>query len=160
MQGLPVISASHHKSVAQQDLFAQPWFDSYSLLVNRLKRIISLIVLALWASCAIRCEAASLMDATAHACCGDATDDGGGKPTAPGHCVCSWVQSGGYISESTGVPLPQPVPVEVFTQPMDVPVALPANLVTELIFSPPELLTSWQFFQRAALSPRDPSFVS
>jgi hypothetical protein len=132
----------------------------YSSAVNWLKPWVALIVLALWASCAIRCEAISLTGATAHACCGDATDDCGGKPAAPGHCVCSWVKSGGYISENTGVPLPQPVAVVVFAQPMDEHVVLPATKVTELIFSPPELLTTWQFSQRTALSPRDPAFVS
>ena len=119
-----------------------------------------MIVLALWASCAIRCEAISLTVSAAHACCGDATDDCGGKPAAPVHCVCSWVHSGGYLSENTTVALPPPMSVVVFTQPMDEHLPLPATRVTELIFSPPELLTSWQFFQRTALSPRDPSFVS
>ena len=133
---------------------------SYSSKVNRLKRIMSLIVLALWASCVIRCEAARLTCSTELSCCGDASDDCGGKPAFPDHCVCSWVKSGGYISESTGVSLPHAIEIAAFTPPVDVKVPLPDIRSAELIFSPPELLAGWQFTYRAAAPPRAPSSVS
>ena len=133
---------------------------SYLSKVNRLKRIMSLIVLALWASCVTRCEAARLAGRTALACCGEASDDCGGKPTSPDHCICSWVHSGGYISESTVVPLPHSFDVVAFIQPVDWQAPLPEARSTELIFSPPELLAGWQFTCRTAAPPRAPSFVS
>ena len=128
--------------------------------MNRLKRIMSLIVLALWASCVIRCEAAKLICSTPLSCCGEASDDCGGRPVSPGHCVCSLAQSGGYISERSVVSLPQPVVLLVFTHPADLEVLSPDARPAELIFSPPELLAGWQFAYRTALLPRAPSFVS
>ncbi len=120
----------------------------------------SLIVLALWASCVIRCEAARLTHSTALSCCGDASHDCDGNSDSSDHCVCSWVKSGGYISESTVVPLPHLVDVVVFIQPVDWQAPLPEARSTELIFSPPELLAGWQFTCRTAAPPRAPSFAS
>jgi hypothetical protein len=128
--------------------------------VNRLKPFVTLIVLALWASCVIRCEAVKLGCPTALSCCGEQPDDRGGKPASTDHCVCSWVKSGGYISESTDIPLPHSIEIAVFIQPVDWQAPLPEARSTELIFSPPELLAGWQFAHRTAAPPRAPSLVS
>jgi hypothetical protein len=128
--------------------------------MSRLKRIMSLILLALWASCVIRCEAAKLTSSAALSCCDESSDDCGDKPAPPGHCVCSLAQSGGYISESSVVALPLPVVILVLTHPADLEVPLSSARPAELIFSPPELLAGWQFTHRAAAPPRAPSFVS
>jgi hypothetical protein len=133
---------------------------SYLSKVNRLKRIMSLIVLALWASCVIRCEAAKLTCSTALACCDAASDDCGGKPASPDHCVCGWVKSGGYIAEINTASVQHPVDLIVFVHPVDVKAPLPTARSTELIFAPPELRPSWQFAFRTAAPPRAPSFVS
>lgn len=133
---------------------------SYSSKVNRLKRIMSLIVLALWASCVIRCEAAKLNCSTALSCCGEASADCGGKPVSSDHCVCSWVRSGGYISEKSVTSLPHPAELLVFMRPVEVKVPPPDSRFTELIFSPPELLAGWQFIYHTAAPPRAPSFLS
>jgi hypothetical protein len=120
----------------------------------------SLIVLALWASCVVRCEAAKLSCSTPLSCCGEASDDCGGKPESSNHCVCSWNQSGGYIYAQSVVSLSQPVDIAVFTHPVEWQVPLSAAHSTELVFSPPELLAGWQFTYRTAAPPRAPSFVS
>jgi hypothetical protein len=128
--------------------------------VNRLKPFVAFIVLALWASCAVRCELGSLASSDETGCCGSAADQSPKAPAPINQCLCSWTLSGGYIAEKTTVPLPLLVGLPLFTLPaeLDVPKSTaPASLLT---FSPPELLTGWQFFQRAALLPRAPSFVS
>ena len=128
--------------------------------VNRLKPFVALIVLALWASCTIRCELVSLACSEADTCCDSAADKSPEKPSPANHCVCSWVRSGGYISEKTAIPLPLPIGLPLVPLPAYLEVPMPDSHASELTFSPPELLTSWQFAFRAALSPRAPSFVS
>lgn len=128
--------------------------------VKRLKTVLSLIVLALWSACTINCEIVNLTAAEMSPCC----DEQGGKqqqtPAQSDHCVCSWVKSGGYIAEKTAVPLPLPVSLPIFTLPTYLEAPMPDVHAGVFAFSPPELLTSWQFSFRAALSPRAPSFVS
>ena len=132
----------------------------FLLRVNRLKPFVALIVLALWASCTIRCELVSLACSEADTCCDSAADKSPEKPAPAGHCVCSWVKSGGYIAEKSVVSLPLPVGLPLVPLPAYLEVPMPDRHASELTFSPPELLTSWQFSFRAALSPRAPSFVS
>lgn len=128
--------------------------------VKRLKTVLSLIVLALWSACTINCEIVNLTAAEMSPCC----DEQGGKqqqtPAQSDHCVCSWVKSGGYIAEKTAVPLLLPVCLPLFALPAYSEVPMPDAQAKELTCSPPELLTSWQFSSRTALSPRAPSFVS
>lgn len=128
--------------------------------MNRLKPFVALIVLALWASCTIRCEVESLACSDADVCCDSAADESPEKPAPADHCVCSWVRSGGYIAEKTAVPLPLPVCLPLFALPAYLEIPICDAHASELTFSPPELRTSWQFSSRAALSPRAPSFVS
>jgi len=128
--------------------------------VNRLKPFVALIVLALWASCTIRCELVSLASSEADSCCDSAADKSSEEPVPANHCVCSWVRSGGYISEKSAIPLPLPVGLPLVPLPDYLEVPMPDSHASELTFSPPELLTSWQFSFRAALSPRAPSSVS
>jgi hypothetical protein len=130
--------------------------------VNRLKPLVAFIVLALWASCAVRCELANLVSASKMACCDDATDQSPETPSPAQHnqCVCSWALSGGYVAQRAIVPPPLLVSLPLFTPPAELEAPQPVAPDKTLSFSPPELLTSWQFSQRAALSPRDPSLVS
>jgi hypothetical protein len=128
--------------------------------VNRLKPLVAFIVLALWASCAVRCELGSLVSSEDTACCGSAADQSPETPAPASHCVCSWALSGGYIAERTTFPLPLLVGLPLFTLPTELEAPKSDAGAKVLIFSPPDLLTSWQFSFRAALSPRAPSFVS
>ena len=74
--------------------------------------------------------------------------------------MCNWVKSGGYVSEQTAVSVPQPFDV-VFVLAFAEPQAPPPQFRSvEVIFSPPELSTTWQFSFRTALSPRAPAPVS
>jgi hypothetical protein len=141
-------------------LFEHLWFVGYSIPVNRLKPFVTVIVLALWASCVIRCEAVKLGSAAALFCCGEPSDDCGGQPASTDHCVCSWVKSGGYISEQTSVSIPHPMDLSFVTSFVELQVHPPQIHSVEVKFYPPELLTSWQFSFRTALSPRAPSLVS
>ena len=128
--------------------------------VNRLKGIVSVIVLALWASCTIHCELEMFAPAKTSSCCqGD--EQPGGKPTTPQSCVCRAIASGGYIVQKNA-PVAAPVPdaILVFTEITQSEDVLREAVVEELIFAPPELLKSWQFSLRTALPPRAPSVVS
>jgi hypothetical protein len=128
--------------------------------VNRLKPFVAFMVLALWASCAVRCELASLASTEDTACCGGPAGQSSETPTPANQCLCSWALSGGYISEKTSVPLPLLVGLPLFNLATEMEAPKSDAAASVLIFSSPELLTSWQFSFRAALSPRAPSFVS
>lgn len=130
--------------------------------VNRLKGILSVIVLALWASCTIRCELEMFASAKASSCCNAGEESGGGAPaSSPDHCVCSVIASGGYVVQKSA-PLAALAPdaILVFTVAAESEAALREAVVEDLIFAPPELPKIWQFSLRTALPPRAPSFVS
>lgn len=126
-----------------------------------LKTIVTVLVLAVWAACTAHCAIENLSGAAGVPCC---KDDGGRSdqtPHAPGHCVCSAIQAGGYVSQdsSLSIPLPldgavlfvvAPQQVDLRTQPVDVDPAA----------SPPGALAPWQFSFRAALPARAPSSIS
>jgi hypothetical protein len=127
--------------------------------VNRLKTVVSLIVLALWATCTLRCEIEILAHSAAMSCCDEAGDESNQAPAQPKHCVCSFIQSGGFISEKSDISMPLPndaLFIAIASPQADDSLPAPA----ELILSPPELAKSWQFSYRAAAPPRAPSFVS
>jgi len=128
--------------------------------VNRLKPFVALIVLALWASCTIRCELWCLAGSEEAACCVSAEAPSPAMPAPADDCVCSWVKSGRYIAETSLVPLPLPVGVLLKNLSADLSIpSSPASIAVSTT-SPPDLLPSWQFSSRAALPPRAPSFVS
>jgi hypothetical protein len=132
----------------------------FLLHVNRLKPFVTLLVLTLWASCMIRCELVSLACSEADSCCDSAADKTPANPAPADHCVCSLARTGGYIAAKTAVPLPLLAGIPLLTLPDYLDLPTPDGHASELIFSPPELVRSWQFSFRAALSPRAPSFVS
>jgi hypothetical protein len=128
--------------------------------VNRLKPFVSLMVLTLWASCTIHCQIEPLTHSETSACCNETGGESNQTPAQDGHCICSWVKSGGYISEKSVVPLPLPIGHPLFTLPAYLEIPMPDPCASELTFSPPDLLTSWHISNRAAPLPRAPSFVS
>jgi hypothetical protein len=129
--------------------------------VKRLKPFVALIVLALWASCTFHCGIEVLAHSTAISCCDEAGGESNQAPNQSNHCLCSFIQSGGFISQNSGVPMPLP------NDALFVPRALPqaddfplTPACAELIFPPPEQTKTWQFFCRAAASPRAPALLS
>src|SRR6266403_1589436 len=75
---------------------------AYSNGVRRLKAIVTVLVLAVWSACTVHCAIENLAGAAELPCC---KEDGGQSdqaPSAPGQCVCSAFQSGGYVSQSDG----------------------------------------------------------
>jgi hypothetical protein len=129
--------------------------------VRRLKAIVTVMVLAVWSACTAHCAIESLTRATALPCC---DEDGGPSdqvPNAPGHCVCSSIQSGGYVPQETALAIALPLDglcwFEVPPRDEDM-LARPG--IVEVNLSPPELVGAWQFFFRAALPARAPSLVS
>lgn len=129
--------------------------------VNRLKPIVAWVVLALWASCTLRCEIRSLMHLGPPSCCDEGTGESNQTPADSNHCVCSTIQAGGYVSPDTAVYVPPPIGVLVALDLSFNTDEFPANLGPgELIFAPPELPMTWRFAHRAAGSARAPSFVS
>lgn len=128
--------------------------------VNRLKGIVSVIVLALWASCTIHCELEMFAAAEASSCCqGD--EQPGGKPGSSESCVCRAIASGGYtVQKNAPVAAPVPDVILVFTEIAQSEDVLREALVEDLISAPPELPRIWQFSLRTALPPRAPSVVS
>jgi hypothetical protein len=129
--------------------------------VNRFKNIISLIVLALWATCTLRCEIEIVTHSAVMACCDEEGDESNQAPSQPKQCVCSFFHAGGFFSERSGVSMPLPNDaLFIATAHPQAHDSLPTPSPAELISPPPELVKGWQFHLRAALSPRAPSFVS
>jgi hypothetical protein len=147
-------------SVSPRISCARPPLWLFLLRVHRLKPFVALIVLALWATCTVRCELVSLASAEADSCCHTAADQCPAKPAQANQCVCSLTHSGGIIAEKSTVPLLLLIALRLFTVPTELEIPRPTAPVREWTFSPPELQTTWQFSFRAALSPRAPSFVS
>ena len=129
-------------------------------LVNRLKPFVALIVLALWATCTIRCDLLSVASSATDSCCDSAADNSPEKRAPANQCECSLALSGGFIAEKTTVLMPLLVGLPLLAPSTEVEIPKSDACVAELIFSPPELLTSWHISSRAAGSPRAPSFVS
>ncbi len=129
--------------------------------MRHLNTIVTVLVLAVWAACTAHCAIENRSGAAGLPCC---NEDGGHSdqaPQAPGHCVCSAIQAGGYVSQDSSVSIP--LPLDGFTFPVDVPqqVDLPTRPGdVEPASSPPEALEPWQFSFRAALLARAPSLVS
>ena len=132
----------------------------YLSRVNRLKPFVALIVLALWATCTIRCELVSLSSSETDACCETAPDKCPEKPAPANQCVCGLARSDGFIAAATVVSSPVVVDLPLFTVPAHLELPMHDPPSREVIFSPPELRTTWQFSFRTALSPRAPSFIS
>lgn len=136
------------------------WQGGSILIVNRLKPFVAFIILALWATCTIRYELVKLASSASDSCCDSATHKSHEKHTPEDQCVCSLSLSGGLTAERSILPIPLLVtlPLLAVTTELEVPQSSAASC--PLISSPPQLLTSWQFYSRAALSPRAPSLVS
>jgi hypothetical protein len=129
--------------------------------VQHFKVIVTVLVLAAWSACSARCAVESLTGATALPCC----DEGGGQsdqaPAVPGHCVCTTIQSGIYVSQDSALSIPLPldgVCLFVVATQLGGPLTGPGSV--ELTPSPPGPLVPWQFFLRAALLARAPSLAS
>jgi hypothetical protein len=129
--------------------------------VQPLKTIVTVLVLAVWAACTAHCAIENMSAVAGLPCC---NEDGGHSdqvPHAPGHCVCSAIQAGGYVSQDSSLSIPLPldgvVLFVVAPQRADLP-TLPGNV--EPAASPPGVLEPWQFLFRTALLARAPSLVS
>jgi hypothetical protein len=127
--------------------------------MNRLNRVTSLIVMALWLSCLVHCGTAKLMGAGLIACCGEVSNDGGETPVS-GHCVCDLTKTGVFLATEHPVALPPAAGIEVFKLFSSLEVRPLENLPAQIISSPPDLPACWQFVFRTASPPRAPSFVS
>ena len=126
-----------------------------------MKVIVTVLVLAVWSACSAHCLIESLTRAAALPCC----DEDGGQsdqaPGAPGHCVCTTLQSGGYVSQDSALTAPLPldgVCLYVAAPPQSERVTRPGSV--EFTPSPPGALEPWQFLLRAAPQARAPSLAS
>jgi hypothetical protein len=129
--------------------------------VQVLKKIVAVLVLAVWAACTACCTSENLSGGAAVACCNEDGGHSGQAPSAPGHCVCGAIQAGGYVSADSAVSIPLPLEGVVLL----VVVPEPADLarrpgIVEPASSPPWIVEPWQFSLRAALAARAPSLVS
>jgi hypothetical protein len=133
--------------------------------MSRLPRMILALTLALlWLPATVHCglEAAGLLEHV-ETCCHEehsrATD------STPAHCGtgnCGVVESGDYQPAHTLLKVSAPVAAFCFSSLLElapVLVIAPAIEAPEEVESPPEIRRTWHFVERAALSPRAPSFV-
>jgi len=129
--------------------------------VRRLKAIVTVLVLAVWSACTAHCAIENLTRTAELPCCNEDGGQSGQAPNAPGHCACSAIQSGGYVSQESALSIPLPLDglclFDVAPREADL---LTRPGIVEVTMSPPELVRSWQFLSRVALPARAPSVVS
>ena len=107
----------------------------------------------------IRCEMEMTSRSVPLNCC--ASENGGSNQNQTDKCVCSFLESGGILSEQSHITLPSPNELLVLFAVIQDTDELPAiHSVADATLAPPELKSCWQFSFRTALSPRAPSFVS
>jgi len=129
--------------------------------VRRLKAIVTVMVLAVWAVCTAHCTIENLTGASEPSCCKEEGGQSGQVPVGPGQCVCSVIQAGGYVSHDNALLVPVPVrclPLGNILCDSEDP--LRRTGVVEATLSPPEVVRSWQFCFRTALPVRAPSLIS
>ena len=129
--------------------------------MRRGKAIVAILLLAVWAGCATHCAIESLAGAAELACCNEDGGQSDQAPHGPGQCVCTTMQTGGYVSHDSAVSAPLPldgVCLFVVAPQQGELVTRPGNV--ELTPSPPRPLEPWQFRFRAALLARAPSLAS
>ena len=128
--------------------------------MSGLHKILAIFFLTVWASCTIHCEVENLACSNEFSCFNKA-DNSGQEPSGKTHCVCSAIESGGYLLQKNAFLgfLAQNLLLAFIVSPQNED-AVPQPELHKLIFSPPELAKTWQFSFRAALPPRAPSLVS
>src|SRR6266571_323296 len=113
------------------------------------------MVLAVWSACAVHCAIENLTRTAELPCCSEDSGQSNQAPNAPGHCVCSALRAGVYVSQESALSIPLPPNglclFEVAPQDADL-LARPG--IVEVTLSPPELARSGQFLSRAALPVR------
>ena len=125
-----------------------------------LKTIVTVLALAVLAACTGHCMIENSGGAGLPCC----NEDGGHSdqvPHTPGHCVCSAIRAGGYVSQDSAVSAPLPLDgfILAVVAPEQVNLAARPRHV-EPAASPPGVLGPWQFSFRAALPARAPSLAS
>lgn len=131
----------------------------FSPEMDRLKVIVSLLLLVLWMPVTSHCylELAGLI--SKDDCCsqGESMPPGKGDPCASG---CKLVEKAGYkIQNNRTVPTVVLLPLPVFSQP-PLPQPAPEGFSARLVDWPPDTLHLQQFAARTALPARAPSFAS
>ena len=129
--------------------------------MQRLKTIVTVLVLAVWSACAGHCAIEGLAGAAELACCHEDGGQSDQAPHAPGQCVCTTLQTAGYVSQDSAASAPLPLSgVCLFVVAPQQGEALTRPGSVELTPSPPGPLEPWQFFFRTALLARAPSLAS
>jgi hypothetical protein len=121
------------------------------------KAIVSVLLLAVWAACTVRCGIENFSQGTKISCCAEDSGQPKGSPDNSEQCVCSSLLSAGYVWQEVGwvVPLPLQTACLFDLSPSgnELLVARPLNSVVWA-------LKPWQFTSRAALPVRAPSLAS
>jgi hypothetical protein len=117
-------------------------------------------MLSLWSACAAHCGTEGFFHSTI-SCYNLTAEKSNHAPGSAEQCVCGFIQSGDLLAQrdAVAVPLPDQSALTVILAPCLTDSALPL-IRRQWLLAPPELLSDWQFFVRAAAPPRAPSFVS
>ena len=126
--------------------------------VNRLHRMMALVMLAAWLPAASLCLAECAGFIERGDCC---ADESGGNADAAAH-PCCFLASGSYKSD-THRPLvlaPDVFATARLASLISIPPSSDGLALSPPALSPPDLPVTWQFSFRAALPPRAPSLAS
>ena len=127
-------------------------------VVHRLRKMFSLLALAVWLPATVHCELESVSGFEFLQCVSDGQN-------SKGNCSddgCCTVEKSQYKSKQARltIPLPDLLPV-AFAPVLDVANTLPAEVsLGVLTAAPPELHQTWHFVSRMALPVRAPSVAS
>ena len=133
--------------------------------MNRLKSLLTLLVLANWFACTAHCQSEKSRliqnpDGRSSVSLQTASPRGGSE-----NChICDWVASGGYENAASRIVLPEsvtPTPSDFLKAVLDAQLrAQESDGQTEWSTAPPDLTPTVHFASRAALPARAPSIAS
>jgi len=126
-----------------------------------LKAIVTILILAIWSVCTAHCAVENLNGSAELPCCNERGGQSDEAPNCPEQCVCSAIQSGGFVSQEKVLSIPVPVESLCLFDVLPADVDLPTTTALgEPRLAALDVLRPWQFFFRAALLARAPSSLS
>ena len=128
--------------------------------MKSLRTLLTLLLVAVWPLATSHCSLEQLPGFEFISCATEADD--GHAETDCETDSCASIESGLYKTEDTQqkVPTPPLLTSEFLTTMLLAQTESSSAGIDDLAPPPPELLKSWQFSSRTALSPRAPSLVS
>ena len=129
--------------------------------MQRLRRILALVLVALWLPATLHCDLEAAGLSTLFHCVTDHHVSADSTHSESARDACDVVETGAFMPAADTATLPPPTLHALLLDFLFVPTVLalkpPARGLCEQISAPPEVARTWHFVIRAAPPPRAPS---